>query len=204
MSIAPRTAGIVAGLGLVAAIAGCGDGTDTNTDTSGDNAASSPAETSAATQQDESSTDEGDDGDTLALVTAGQTALDEVGEGTVLEIESEEDGARWEVGIAVSDGSVQEVETSADGRDIQSGPESEDTDSDDKAENKELLDGAELDYEEAAKRVLDARSGTITELELDDHQVGVVWEADVHTDGPKYEVKVDAASGEVVENETDS
>jgi len=203
MSIAPRTAGIVAGLGLMAALAGCGDGDGNDTDTSGDNGASSPAGTSAPTQ-DEGSTGKDEDGDTLALVTAGQTALDEVDEGTVLEVESEEDGTVWEVGVALSDGSVQVVETSADGQDIQSGPDSEDTDSDDKAENKELLDGADLDYEEAAKRVLDARSGTITELELDDHQVGVVWEADVHTDGPKYEVKIDASSGDVVANESDS
>lgn len=205
MNTAPRTLGLVAGMGLLAAVAGCGDGNDTATgsSTSSDESTASDTSTNAPDEDNGNSSDELND-DAQALVTAGETALDEVGKGTVLAVESEDDGAVWEVEIALSDGSVQEVETSGDGQDVQSGPEAEDTDDDDKAENKELLQGAELDYEDATKKVLGAHDGRITELELDDHRGGVVWEADVHTDGQKYEVKVDASSGEVVEDEADS
>lgn len=205
MNTAPRTLGLVAGMGLLAAVAGCGGGDDTATDSSTSNGSTASDSATNAPDEDGGSASDDLDDDAQALVTAGKTALGEVGEGTVLGIESEDDGAVWEIEVALSDGSVQEVETSGDGENVQSGPKAEDTGDDDKAENKELLQGAELDYEDAVKKILGARDGSITELELDDHRDGVVWEADVHTDGQqKYEVKVDASSGEVVENEADS
>jgi|GEM_PF-6088405 len=213
MSTAPRTLGVIAGMGLLATVAACSGGTDEASDSSATTqggSSESATNTSDAgggdTSDEENSGDSGEDGssDAQSLVTAGKTALDKVGKGTVLGLESENNGSVWEVAVVLSDGSVREVTTSGDGQDVRSGPEDDYTDQDDKAENKQLVQGAKLDYEAAAKKVLDAHAGTITELELDDHDVGVVWEADVHTDGPKYEVKVDAASGEVVEDEADS
>src|SRR5699024_5025006 len=211
MATAPRTLGIVTGMGLLVAVAACGGGSDTTTGPSETNGAASagmngaassemPADTSSPT----SGSSEGGNSDTQTLVAAGQTALDEAGKGSVLALEAEENGELWEVQIVLSDGSVQEYKISGDGSEVQGKPTPEDTDADDKAENKDLVQGAELDYEKAAKKVLDARSGKITELGLDDHQVGVVWEADVHTGDSKYEVKVNAASGKIVENEADS
>lgn len=138
-----------------------------------------------------------------ALVTAGDTALAKVSGGTVISIDAERNNTAWEVEIATNDGEEHKVYVSWDGKSIQSGPTAKHEDAEDKAENKHLVDGADLDYKRAAKHISDARKGTITELNLDTERGTVVWEADVHSGGTKYEVTIDASSGKVLKNTPD-
>lgn len=196
MTRAPRILALAVGVGLVTTVAACGGGgSDNATD-------DSPTNSSAAKTSDTAGSEKSDGG-AGAVVAAGNTVLDKVGNGTVISIDSEKNDTAWEVQVATSNGGEKEAYVSKDGKEITSGPSTKDTDADDKSENKEEVDAAELDFEAAAQKILDARSGKITELNLDDYQNRIVWEADVHHDGTKYEVKIDASSGKVVKNERD-
>lgn len=198
MTRAPRIPALAVGVGLATAVAACGGGgSDNATDDSPTNSSEGAAKTSGTAGSEQSG------GGAGALVAAGNTVLDKVGNGTVISIDSEKNDTAWEVQIATSNGGEKEAYVSKDGKEITSGPSTKDTDADDKSENKEEVDAAELDFEAAAQKILDARSGKITELNLDDYQDRIVWEADVHHDGTKYEVKIDASSGKVVKNERD-
>ncbi|MBL8931630.1 MAG: PepSY domain-containing protein [Kineosporiaceae bacterium] len=57
----------------------------------------------------------------------------------------------------------------------------------------------------AARQIaLDARPGTVREIELDDENDRTVWKIDVNgTDGVRWEVSVDALTGTVLRNERD-
>lgn len=134
------------------------------------------------------------------MLAAASKALKEVGRGTVTSIDAERNGTVWEVQVVTSRGVEHEVDLSSDGRKVLSGPRFTSDDAEDRAENRREAEGAKLDYRAAAKKVLEARAGTITELNLDDHRGKIVWESDVHEGGTKYEVKVDAADGRVVAN----
>lgn len=140
------------------------------------------------------------------LIQAGRTALAAVSGGTLTSIESEAGGAAWEVDIITQDGSEQEMELSADGTEITTGPTLTDQDVEDRDKNRSRLQSAELDYEDAVDKILTViPEGRITELELDSKQGTTVWEADVLDPADvKYSVQLDAATGTVVENQADS
>lgn len=59
--------------------------------------------------------------------------------------------------------------------------------------------------QQAARQIaLDARPGTVREIELDDENDRTVWKIDVNgTDGVRWEVAVDALTGTVLRNERD-
>lgn len=207
MTRAPRTLGAVTGAGLAAVLAACGggggDGAAGNT-ASAPNAPASSETTSGAVSSSSSGSSAGrSDAGSQGLVNAGETVLQKVGSGTVISVDLEQDDTVWEVQIATSDGSEIAADVSEDGKEIVSGPQDKKVDADDKAENRQEVNGAEIDYKEAARTVLEARSGRITELNLDDYNSGVAWEADVRHNGVKYEVDIDAASGKVLKNERD-
>ncbi len=140
------------------------------------------------------------------LVQAGRTALAALPGGTLISIESEADGTAWEVEVVTQDGSEQEMELSADGTEITTGPDMTDEDVEDRDKNLARLQAAELDYEDAVDKVLTViPEGRITELELDSKQGLTVWEADVLDPADvKYSVKLDAADGTVISNQADS
>ncbi|MBE1564736.1 PepSY domain-containing protein [Nonomuraea africana] len=135
------------------------------------------------------------------LQKAASGALEAVEGGTLVSIESEDEG-RWEVHVVETDGTEQQMDVDAETGDVVSGPTTEEDEAEDKAELQALVKGAELTYEEAAAKAASAvPGGRITELSLDREGGKVVWEADVMAaDGTKHEVKVDAKEGTVQKN----
>jgi len=135
------------------------------------------------------------------LMAAARTARDTVGSGTVASVDQE--ATSWEVLIVAADGTEREVHVAPDGSSVISGPTEHGTDAEDRTENMKHLADAKLDLAEAVSKIVAASPGTITELGLDDHAGVTVWEADVRdAQGVKHEVRIDAASGDVVTNVT--
>lgn len=139
------------------------------------------------------------------LLRAGETALTKV-EGTVISIEEEDRGTRWEVQVVTSDGTEHEIELSADGKTVLRGPTAEDDDAGDKAKHRQRVADAEIDFRKAAEIMAGAvPDGRITELGLDSHSGQTVWEGDVVVGSQtKHEVKLDAGTGEVLQNQSGS
>ena len=192
-----RRIALVAALPLAGALAlaGC-----SSTDAAAGRSASGSSSTGASSAV--TATAAAADADSLGA--AAKTALDAVGSGTVIAIEQEAGGSSWEIVVAAEDGNEDEVHTDAAGRAVTAGPTAESSDAEDLAENKHLLDGAELSWAEAAAAMTDTVAGTVTELGLDDHAGAVVWEGDVvDPAGTKHSVRIDAATGKIVSNVVD-
>ncbi|WP_022887378.1 PepSY domain-containing protein [Glaciibacter superstes] len=139
-----------------------------------------------------------------ALLSAGERALTEVPDSTVTAIDSERNGTVWEVHVVTSDGTEYEMDISADGSELVSGPTADADDAEDKAEHLNQVNAAAIDYREAAKRMLAAvPGGRITELELDSEHGKTVWEADViDKSGAKHSIQIDAGDGSVLRDST--
>lgn len=136
-----------------------------------------------------------------ALDAAGDLALGEVADSTLVSIESENDGAQWEVKVVTPDGVEHELDTNADGSEQVGETKVEE---DDTQENQVRVKAAKLDFKQAADKILDeVPGGEIRELNLDDEGGKTVWEADVMVDSTKHEVQIDAGSGDVLKNKTD-
>lgn len=134
---------------------------------------------------------------------AAATAARKVPSGTVTSVDAEHGGAIWEVKIITSGGVEHEVDVDRNGTKVVSGPRTKHEDAEDRTENHRVVRGAEVRYQAAAKKILTARAGRITELNLDEERGRVVWESDVHHAGTKYEVKIDAATGKILKNAPD-
>lgn len=203
----------LAGLALVVALAGCGTA---DSETPPGESPSGPAATSSAPPQaspsgagsatgdpSPSGSDNGStasDSDNAALLRAAETALGTVPDSVVISIEVERNDTQWEVQVATPDGTEHEVEVSADGTKVLSGPREESEDADDKAKHKDRMAAAKLDHAAAVQAISDAVPGRITELNLDTENGTTVWEADViDADNVKHEVTVDAATGKVLQ-----
>ena len=119
-------------------------------------------------------------------------------------IDSERNGTVWEVHVVTSDGTEYEMDISADGSELVSGPTADADDAEDKAEHLNQVNAAAIDYREAAKRMLAAvPGGRITELELDSEHGKTVWEADVIDEsGAKHSIQIDAGDGSVLRDST--
>lgn len=137
------------------------------------------------------------------LLAAGETAQSKLPDSTIIEIESEDDGSYWEVEVAFPGGFRKELEISADGKDIERGPRGFQQDGRSKKKWRKRLKEVELDYQEAYEKVIETRDGQVTELELDEEDGKLIWEADVISDDTEYEVSISARNGKVVENEED-
>ncbi|MDJ0314632.1 PepSY domain-containing protein [Arthrobacter sp. H35-D1] len=136
-----------------------------------------------------------------ALVQAGRTALNAVPDSTVTSLDMEGNGEGWEVEVTAADGTEHEMQVSADGASVLSGPTSEHDDAVDKARHVSRMKAASVDYEAAANKVLSiVPNRTVVELELDDENGTVVWEAEVReSPDAKYSVLIDAGSGELIQ-----
>ncbi|WP_113834024.1 PepSY domain-containing protein [Blastococcus sp. TF02-09] len=193
--------------------AGCGDDSST-TDSAGQSESSSstnssaPSTTasgSATSSNSPSSSSSAAGGPSVSLEDAGAAALQAVPDSTVTTIETERGGTIWEVQVVTSDGTEQQVDVDAETGDVVDGPTAE-TDSDaDKAKHRDRVAAAELDYRAAAEIMRTTVPGAqITELDLDSEAGRTVWEADlVEANNTKHEVTIDAASGEVLQNNVD-
>lgn len=195
-------------------LVGCSGGADTssgqNTSSSGPhqtNGASvvptTPAPDSPATSGPQSPSKRG--GSTPeALLRAGRVAQQKVSGSTVIAIETEGNGARWEVQVVTSDGVEHEMHVSQDGRQILNGPTKESDDASDRKKHQRRISDAEVGFERAARIAAEqVTNGRVTELGLDSHHGTTVWEADVYSQHTKYEVAVDAATGNVLSKHQD-
>ncbi|MCK2218040.1 PepSY domain-containing protein [Actinomadura sp. ATCC 31491] len=129
------------------------------------------------------------------LKRAAQAALAAVPGSTLVSIELEENGTRWEAHVIDRDGTEHQMDIS--GSKIVAGPSLEDDDAEDKAEHRKLADAVKVDYAQALDKVAaTVPEGRITELNLDTEHGKPVWEADVVVpNGTKHEVAVDAVTG---------
>lgn len=180
-------------------LAGCGNAGEPGPDTGTAAVATNPSPTVSA----EEAAPQAGRSDDHTLVTAGKTALGQLPDATVVGIESEDGGAYWEVKVAKPDGQRMKLHVSADGNRIERGPSKSGQSAKSKAKWRQRLDAATVDYADAYEKILAARHGRVTELELDDHHDVIVWEADVKVDGTKYKVRIDAGDGKVVSNKRD-
>lgn len=134
-----------------------------------------------------------------ALLAAAGTARGSVPDSTVSSIETERNDTQWEVQLVTTDGIEHEVEVSADGTAVVSGPLAKPEDAKDTAKHRSRIQEAKLDVRAAVDAITKSVDGRITELNLDDRDGTTVWEADVidHAN-TLHEVSVDAATGSVV------
>jgi uncharacterized membrane protein YkoI len=131
-------------------------------------------------------------------------ALREVGEGTVVSVEDEADGAEWDVRVVLDDGTAREVHLADDGT-VLAGPSDDTTDANEQSQNRAQVAAATIGLAGAQKRMLAAvPGGRVTAIELDDDQDRVVWQGDVLADGVRHDVRIDAVNGSVVLNRADT
>lgn len=167
----------------------------TTTQSSSQPPAPSPSPSApVATPSVSDSATEGNEG----LLRAGETALTAL-DGVVTSIDDEDRGVSWQVDVTTADGTVNELDISADGKQVLRGPTPEQDDAEDRAKYRLRVADAKVDFREAVEIITGAAPGRITELELDSHNGKTVWEADViGSSQTKTEVKIDASTGSVL------
>ncbi|MGO2534100.1 PepSY domain-containing protein [Arthrobacter rhombi] len=193
------------------ALAGC---SGTGSDSESPNASSQEATSSsqpAMTQSSDSgagaeASSSGSDSQSVSLEDAGDAALKEVPDSTVISLETENNETQWEVQVVTSDGTEHEVSISAEDGSVIGSPTEESDDAQDKKKHQKRVDAATVDFKEAAAKFRDAvPEARIAELGLDDEHGTTVWEGDlIDGDGAKHEVQIDARSGDVITNSKDS
>lgn len=208
---ATRAVGVAAA--ALIAVAGC-SGVDTSSNlspTAGSQAGAEPMtstqeapQTASSTSAPSASTSAGTSDSHEDLLRAGETALAKV-DGTLTSIEGEDNGTRWEVQVVTSDGTEHEVELSADGKDVLRGPIAEHDDAADKAKRSKRVTAAKIDFRKAAEIMAGVvPDGRITELDLDSHNGQTVWEGNIVVGSQtKHEVRIDAGTGKVLQNQPD-
>jgi len=135
-----------------------------------------------------------------ALAAAVDTAIAAVPGSALVSVDQEAGGTSWEVVVAEQDGREHEVHTGADGSAVTAGPVTDADDADDLADTAALLRDASVGHADAASAMTGAVAGTVTELALDEDGGRILWEGDVvDASGVTHSVRVDAASGEVVD-----
>ncbi|MBT1635906.1 PepSY domain-containing protein [Clavibacter michiganensis] len=135
-----------------------------------------------------------------ALAAAVDTAIAAVPGSALVSVDQEAGGTSWEVVVAEQDGREHEVHTGADGSAVTAGPVTDADDADDLADTAALLRGASVGHADAASAMTGAVAGTVTELALDEDGGRILWEGDVvDASGVTHSVRIDAASGEVVD-----
>lgn len=142
----------------------------------------------------------------IALEDAAATAREQLPGSTVVSIESEANGSRWEVKLVTGDGAEHELDVSStEGRVIGS-PSRKQEDAVDRKEHRNRVSAAKVDYRKAAAKLRGAVPGArITELNIDTEQGITVWEASVLDDaGTKHAVTINAGNGKVLTNAMDA
>lgn len=135
------------------------------------------------------------------LLRAGATAEHAVSHSTLISIETEDGGKRWEAQVVTGDGTEHEMDISRSGNKVVTGPTAKQEGTQDKAKHRRRVDAAKLSYHQAARKIASAiAGGRITELNLDTYRGATVWEADVIASRTKHSVKLDAKTGKVLAN----
>ena len=131
-------------------------------------------------------------------------AVRAVGEGSVVSVEDEADGAEWDVRVVLDDGTAQEVHLARDGT-VLAGPSADPTDANDESGNRAVVAAAAVRLPAAQRRMLAAvPGGRITAIELDDDGDRVAWQGDVvDAKGVRHDVRIDAVNGSVLLNRAD-
>jgi uncharacterized membrane protein YkoI len=143
----------------------------------------------------------------MDLEEAAGVAVKAVGGSSLLTIETAPGRTIWEATVVTRDGTEHEMLIAMSDGSLVDGPTRKADDAEDKADNRALVAGAELDYREAVRAIADVVGGAkLMELNLDtfeDRQT--TWEGDLFpTDGIRYTVTIDAKSGEVLEKDADA
>ncbi len=198
-------AGAVTGV-LAAGLTACGSDDDQSAEqmeTSADTESSAPTEPPT---EDVSPTPEALDADAeapTAMLAAAATGLKQVPGGTLVSID--QGNSTWEIHVITSDGAEHEMDVAADGASVVRGPIVDQDDANDIAEQKALVQGKSIGYKAAAEQALaDVPQGQLTELDLDSDRGQIFWEAKVLDDqSAERSITIDAATGEVVNNQLD-
>jgi uncharacterized membrane protein YkoI len=185
-------------LAIAALATGCGGGSEqlenvAATETPG-MGTESPGMTSPGTESPGTATP----GGVADVEKVGQAAVKAVPNGTVIKMDADDEGKVWDVTVLDEDGELQLVKIDAQSGKVTAPPTA--AQEGDKAEAKQLAEGAKIDYAEAAEKILaDTPGGRLTMLELAKEDDKVVWKGEVTDEqGEEREVRVDAQSGEVV------
>ncbi len=190
---------------------GCASGDTAGGSSDGDGSGSAPAATQSSggaddkagesdpadeAGQEASSTDTNEDLVDPQIRRAFEVAL-QAAPGTVIGFEDDthHGEAVWEVLVRGADGSGTEVKISQASGEIVS-QESERLSAEESLPNK-------VSIEAAIGIALTEVPGDLMEIELDDHDGSLVWEADIKAPDGKWEVKIDANSAQVVKVERD-
>lgn len=207
-----KTIVAIAAAASLTLMAGCSDDDTASTSppaesSAGSSAPSQPAEASTSSTPSESAAPESPDKsqDNQALMDAGDLALQQVQDSTLISIETENNETEWEVQVVTSDGVEHEMNISADGTEVVKKPKTKDEGEGDKLKHQDRVKAAKIDFKQAAKKITDeVKGGRITELNLDGEGSKTVWEADVKVDSEKRSLQIDAGSGDVLKNRVDS
>ncbi|WP_106848418.1 PepSY domain-containing protein [Blastococcus sp. Marseille-P5729] len=124
-----------------------------------------------------------------AIATAAASQTD----GKVYDVElDDDDDQRWEIKVA-SSGQGHKVYVSLDGATVIS-QEPDDDDNDDI----QAIEKAAVDAATALQTALDAKGGSLDEMEIDEDDGTLKWDIELDIDGQDVEADVDATSGELL------
>ncbi|MFE4332042.1 PepSY domain-containing protein [Streptomyces sp. NPDC056831] len=144
-----------------------------------------------------------------ARVTVGDAVAAAVGAvpGTVTEAELDVEDGRlvWEVDVYGSDRAWHDVTVDAGNGKVLAKHTSDDNDGD---RDRHASRSARVSLDAAVDAALKANPGTVTSIDLDDHDnrsgKALHWEVDVHgKDGKRHELNVDAGTGKVTVDRSD-
>lgn len=115
-------------------------------------------------------------------------------------------GPEWVATVAAKDGTEHIVRIDAVSGKVVKSTEDSDQDSEDKSRTADWITKAKQTPQQAAKAAMDKKKGTVTSLELDENDKNVlVWSVDVvDKSWNETTVDVDAATGSVTAQETDT
>ncbi len=179
-------------------LASCGDGANEGADPT-------PASASQPGMSPDSPLAPGA-GSSMDLEEAAALAVKAVDDSSLLTIETAPGRTIWEATVVTRDGTEHEMLIAMSDGSLVDGPTKKADDAEDKADNRALVAGAELDYREAARAISDVVGGAkLMELNLDTQNRLTTWEGDLFpTDGIRYTVTIDARSGDVLEKDADA
>ena len=184
---------------LILLLVSCGDGANESADPSPASASrpGTTADTRSAAEDDSS----------LGLEEAAEVAVKAVDDSSLLTIETAPGRTIWEATVVTRDGTEHEMLIAMSDGSLVDGPTRKDDDAEDKAENRALVAGADLNYREAVRAISDVVGGAkLMELNLDTFDDRLTtWEGDLFPiDGIRYKVTIDGKSGEVLEKDADA
>lgn len=144
----------------------------------------------------------------LARAEAEAAAVAEV-PGTVVGVETEDEDGRavWSVEVEGADGRRHEVDVDDRGAVVGRDTDDDGTDddgTDDEVSDPALVEQAVVTQDEAEAIALAEVPGTVRSAHVEQEDGGLEWDVEVTaTDGTRHDLQVDAATGAIVEHDTD-